>query len=130
MDRPQLFEYVKKTYGVEPDYPWHDWNAVLRHKDNQKWFGVVMEVERRKLGLKGDTLVDIINVKAEPMLIASLINRAGFYPSYHMNKENWISICLDGSAPDEEIKSLLDMSFGMTETKKKKGLHEPEESIL
>ena len=78
MDRPQLFEYVKKTYGVEPDYPWHDWNAVLRHKDNQKWFGVVMEVERRKLGLKGDTLVDIINVKAEPMLIASLINRAGF----------------------------------------------------
>ncbi|EJW92779.1 hypothetical protein EVA_19113, partial [gut metagenome] len=30
----ELFEWVKETYGTEPDYPWHDWNAVLRHKQS------------------------------------------------------------------------------------------------
>ena len=41
MNRQEIFEWVKATYGTEPDYPWNDWNAVLRHKDNNKWYGVV-----------------------------------------------------------------------------------------
>ena len=36
MNRQEIFEWVKATYGTEPDYPWNDWNAVLRHKDNNK----------------------------------------------------------------------------------------------
>lgn len=32
MNRQEIFEWVKATYGTEPDYPWNDWNAVLRHK--------------------------------------------------------------------------------------------------
>lgn len=31
MTRQEVFDYVKKTYGTEPDYPWMDDNAVLRH---------------------------------------------------------------------------------------------------
>ena len=27
-----------QQYGTEPEYPWHDWNAVLRHNDNNKWY--------------------------------------------------------------------------------------------
>lgn len=38
MTRKQLFEWVKEEYGTDPDYPWQDWNAVLRHKDSRKWY--------------------------------------------------------------------------------------------
>ena len=53
MTRKQLFEWVKEEYDTAPDYPWQDWNAVLRHKDSRKWYGLVMEVERSKLGMPG-----------------------------------------------------------------------------
>ena len=32
MERQQVFDFVKRSYGTEPDYPWADWNAVLRHR--------------------------------------------------------------------------------------------------
>lgn len=33
---------------------------------------------------------------------------------YHMNKEHWITAALDGSAPEDEIKILLAMSYDLT----------------
>lgn len=76
------------------------------------------EVERKNLGLDGDTLVDILNVKCDPILIGSLRMQPGFHPAYHMNKDKWISVRLDGSVPAEEIKSLIAMSYEMTGPKK------------
>ena len=35
MERSELFEWVKETYGTAPDYPWNDWNAVLRHAESK-----------------------------------------------------------------------------------------------
>ena len=49
--RQELFTWIRQQYGTEPEYPWHDWNAVLRHNDNNKWYGVVLEVSADKLGL-------------------------------------------------------------------------------
>ena len=37
MTRQELFTWVRQQYGTEPEYPWHDRNAVLRHNDNNKW---------------------------------------------------------------------------------------------
>lgn len=68
----EIFDYVKTRYNTVPDYPWHDANAVLRHADNRKWYGLVMEVGRDKIGLSGDGTVDVINVKCDPMLGGSL----------------------------------------------------------
>ena len=51
MERIKLFEWVKGVYGTEPDYPWNDWNAVLRHAENKKWYALIMEVPAQKLGL-------------------------------------------------------------------------------
>ena len=31
-----------------------------------------------------------------------------------MNKENWISILLDGSVPEDVIKNLINMSYELT----------------
>lgn len=95
-----------------------DWNAVLRHKENNKWYRLIMEIEQNKLGLDGDALVDVLNVKCDPILIGSLRMQPGFHPAYHLNKDKWISIRLDGSVHAEEIKSLIAMSCEMTGPKK------------
>ena len=44
-------------------------------------------------------------------MVGSLLRENGFYPAYHMTKSSWISVVLDGSADDEKIKMLLDISF-------------------
>lgn len=114
IERSELFEWVKETYGTAPDYPWNDWNAVLRHAESKKWYAVILEVSVQKLGLAGNQIIDILNVKSDPLLIGSLRSKQGYFPAYHMNKEKWVSIALDGSVPDDEIKNLLDMSYKLT----------------
>jgi len=114
MDRKEVFEWIWKTYGSEPDYPWNDWNAVIRHNDSKKWYGVIIEISETKLGLKGQRIVDVLNVKCDPFLIGTLRQKKGYFPAYHMNKEQWVSILLDGSATEEEIKNLLAMRYELT----------------
>lgn len=120
MDRQDIFELVRKKYGTEPDYPWDDWDAVLRHKDNGKWYGVIMEVKGSRLGLSDNNLVDILNLKADPELISTLLPLPGYFPAYHMNKEKWISILLGNSEADDNIQSLLQMSYELTLDRKGK----------
>ena len=119
MTRQELFDWCRQQYGTEPDYPWNDWNAVLRHTDNNKWYGVVLEVNRRKLGLADEGIVDILNVKCDPVMIGSLRMQSGFYPAYHMNKDKWISIMLDRPETEETIKDLLTLSYELTKGKSK-----------
>lgn len=114
MERKELFEWAKEGYGTNPDYPWNDWNCVLRHKENNKWYALIMEVPERKLGLAGDRIVDILNVKCDPILIGSLRMKPGYFPAYHMNKDKWISIILDGTVSDDEIKDLIELSYQLT----------------
>lgn len=120
MNREELFAWVLDAYGTEPEYPWGDNNAVLRHRENRKWYAAVLEVGRDKLGLTGDGMVDVVNVKCDPRLIGSLVTQPGFHRAYHMNKEKWISIRLDGSAAPEEIQMLLSLSYDLTGVKPKK----------
>ena len=114
MTRQEVFAYVKQRYGTEPDYPWMDSNAVLRHADSKKWYAVILEVRRDKLGLDGDGMVDVLNVKCDPILIGSLRLKPGFHPAYHMNKDKWLTIRLDGSVSPAEIQNLIDLSFRLT----------------
>ena len=44
-------------------------------------------------------------------MIGSLLDEEGFFPAYHMNKNNWITIVLNDSVPDEKIYSLLELSY-------------------
>ncbi len=119
MNRQEIFQWVKEQYGTEPDYPWQDANAVLRHQKNRKWYGLIMNVGRDKLGLSGGGDIEVLNLKCDPDLIGFLRSRPGFLPAYHMNKRQWISITLDDNVPDEEIRNLIHMSYGLTEPKKR-----------
>ena len=56
MNKPEFRDYIADVYGVTPDYPWESnpTFAVYRHKNNQKWFALVMDIPKEKLGLRGD----------------------------------------------------------------------------
>ncbi len=54
-----------------------------------------------------------MNVKCDPVLVASLVNENGLFPAYHMVKGKWITIML-GSVDAERIKWFLGMSFELT----------------
>lgn len=122
MDRNELLAYAAETYGVEPEYPWKRLPTfgVLRHPENKKWFGLVASVERSRLGLPGTDVVDVLNVKGDPVMNASLRNGTSILPGYHMNHESWLTVLLDGSLGEEEVFALLDQSFEITLPKKKR----------
>ena len=82
-----------------------------------------MDVPRIKLGLEGSEPLDVVNLKCDPILIGSLRTESGIFSAYHMNKESWISVALDGSVPDDQIKMLLDMSYDETAPKTKRKLY-------
>ena len=115
MDRQELLEWAKETYGTEPDYPWNDGNCVLRHENNRKWYALVMKLNEKKLGRQGDRIVDVLNVKCDPLLIGSLRTQPGYFPAYHMNKDRWLSIMLDGTVSPDEIKDLVKLSHQLTQ---------------
>ncbi len=116
MKKETLFKFIKDTYGVEPDYPWFDENGVVRHRDTGKWFGVIMNISAGKLGLNSEKKIDILNTKCDFSLIGSLRGKKGYYPAYHMNKTNWITIDIE-NVKDDEIKMLLDISYELTKKK-------------
>ena len=119
MNREELEAYILNHYSTEADYPWADTPraAVFRHVANRKWFALVMEVPRDKLGLAGAEKLDIVNFKCDPILIASLRGETGIFPAYHMNEASWITAALDGSVPAETIELLLDVSYELTKPK-------------
>ena len=116
MTRQELMDYIFDAYSVEPDYPFprDDVTCVFRHADNRKWFGIAMVVPYRTVGLNRAGNVDILNIKCDPVIMGPLRGKPGFRPAYHMNKDKWITVLLDGSAEREDIPALLDMSFSMT----------------
>ena len=55
-----------------------------------------------------------MNLKCNPdqaLMLREIFNAV--IPGYHMNKKHWNTICLDGSIPASEIKSMIDHSFGL-----------------
>lgn len=68
----------------------------------------------KTLGFPDTGRVDIINLKCDPLMIGSLLDGKRYLPGYHMNKEHWISLLLNGSIPLPEIYSLIDISYNIT----------------
>lgn len=114
--RKQVYDYISNKYDAQPEYLWFKFPqyAVFRQKQNNKWFGIIMNVQKNKLGLKGEDEVDILNVKCNPFLLDELLCKKGILPAYHLSKGSWVSILLDGSCNFSDIKSLIDESYNLT----------------
>lgn len=120
MNRKDVIAYIKKEFTVDGERLWLSFPdyIVFRNQQNKKWFAVIMDIDKRKQGLKGEDKADIINLKCDPLLIGSLCKNDGYLPAYHMSKQNWISVLLDGSVPDGEITDLIHLSYEMVDRKR------------
>lgn len=115
----QAIEYVKEHYGDELEFLWIDTPnaAVLRHKENKKWYAAMMAINARKLGLKKDETISVMNVKAKPEFIDELVDNVRYFRAYHMNKKHWLSIKLDESVDFKAVCELIDESWRITRKK-------------
>ena len=116
MTRNELKNYIYETYCIKPDCLWIKYPSyeVFRHADSKKWFAVIMDIPKAKLGLEGEGVISVVNLKNDPIMIGSLRKESGIFPAYHMNKAYWITVVLDGTVEESKIKWLLDMSFDLT----------------
>lgn len=115
MNREEIFNYVKEKYKTIPNYPWKKYPsyAVLKHNNN-KWYGIIMNISKDKLGILGNEEIDVLDIKCPPEIIGGLVKEKGFFSAYHMNKEHWITIALDKSINKEKIIQLIDLSYDLT----------------
>ena len=62
-------------------------------------------------------------------MVGSLLHCNGYLPAYHMNKTNWVSIRLDGTVPLDETATMLNLSYDLTQTKRKRSTRKSGETI-
>lgn len=109
----RMVRFIQEHYGAEPEFLWETYPnyAAFRVRENEKWFAVIMTVDRSKIGLPGHGSLEIMDLKDRPENVAQRIDEPSFFPAYHMNKKHWYTICLDGRVPDEELSALIQTSY-------------------
>ena len=116
MNRQEFAAYLADTYSVDGEHLFAKYPSflVFRHTENRKWFAVIMDIPRKNLKLPGEGEISVVNLKCDPRLIGSFREEPGIFPGWHMNKAHWLSVALDGTAEDEKIRFLVDMSYELT----------------
>lgn len=114
----ELILYIKEKYHIIPEQPWKKYPEKMAFKaaETNKWFALIMPVERKKLGLAEDGEVFIVNVKSDPEFIYMVSQTEGYMPAYHMNKQHWLTVLLDGTVPLNQIFERIDESYQLITT--------------
>lgn len=113
MQRKEILNYIKEQYNVEAEYPWDDTpdGAVFRHKDNKKWFALMMKVHGE----------EYLNIKTEPNYSDLLRNTYDYIiPAYHMNKEHWNTVIISKNVNKELVYDLINQSYQLTKKAKQR----------
>ncbi len=111
----RLTQAIFATYGDKPVFPWDNDDAgVFKNPHNSKWYALIMSIDRSKLDKKLSGEVEVVNIKLDEAKIPELHRQNGFYPAYHMNKKNWITITLDDTVPDDILLALVAESHAFT----------------
>ena len=114
--REEVLEFGLSFPDVYQDAPFHDDNwQLVRYKGNKKAFLWTYEK---------DGLINL-NVKVDP-------DKAFFWrdayssviPGYHQNKEHWNTVILDGSIPDNDIKTMIAESYDLISDSPSKRIYE------
>ena len=106
LTREEAISFCLTLKDVYEDCPFRDPNwTVIRHRANKKVFAWIYEKDGRIW----------INVKCDPQWRDFF--RSAFpsvVPGYHLNKEHWNSIILDGTVPEKEIRKMIGESYELT----------------
>ncbi len=108
--KSQAIEVCLAFGSVYEDYPFDQNWAAIRHNGTKKVFAFVYDYHGQGR----------MNLKAIPPLVVAWINTyPQVIPAYHMNKENWITVVLDGTLDDGIISALITDSYNLTKPKLK-----------
>lgn len=110
--REEVIEFCLTLNEAYEDKPFRDPNwTVIRHRANRKVFAWIFEREGHIW----------INVKCDPQWRDFWRDAfASVLPAYHLNKEHWNSVILDGSVPEDDLKRMIEESYELTRPKKGK----------
>ena len=110
-----VIKYIAEKYGDKLEFLWEkfDDNAIWRRQDNKKWYGIILTVTKNKLGLPSDERVEALDLRADPDRIPEMVDGVKIFGGWHMNKKHWITVCLDGSMPLDDICRMIDISYNL-----------------
>lgn len=109
--RKYIINFCMTFPEVYEDYPFKDktW-TLMRHKNNNKVFAWIFQ--------RQDNIW--INVKCDPEWIDFWRNAyKSVVPGYHLNKEHWNSIIMDGNVPDKDVRRMIGESYDLTRGKRR-----------
>jgi len=102
MDLEMLRKYCLNKNGAKEDFPFDEKTLVF--KVGSKMFGLT-NIYNQVLS---------VNLKCDPEISLSLrTDYPSVKPGFHMNKEHWNTVILDGSLEDDKIKWLIDLSYDL-----------------
>ena len=120
LTRSQVMDMALALPGAIADQPFEgDFDStVLRHAATGKWFGILMKAPRDKVGLDGPGGTEVLNLKCDPLVSFGMFRQyPDILPAYHMNKQLWITVRLEGDVPAETLRLLIRMSYDLTDRK-------------
>ncbi|MCR8632090.1 MmcQ/YjbR family DNA-binding protein [Paenibacillus radicis (ex Xue et al. 2023)] len=107
----KIIEYCLKKKGATKDYPFGPDPLVL--KISGKMFALFFEN-------KG-----YLNLKCDPVIAENLREQhETVRPAYHMNKQHWNTITIDGSLPVSDVFAMIDHSYDLVVKNLPKSLRE------
>ncbi len=107
--------FLHAEYGGVPEFLWTTFPSygVYRQEKTGKWYAFIGRIARRRLdpSAEAETEVEVLNVKVAGHSLEDLLKRDGYYRAYHMNKKTWVSVSLDDTVEDEEIREMIRGSY-------------------
>lgn len=102
MTRLQLIEACLSKPGSYEDWPFGPETLVIKVRG--KMFALFGEQDGHPC----------VSLKCDPLLAPDIRARhPAVTGAYHMNKEHWNRLVSDGSVPEQEVRWMIDMSYGL-----------------
>jgi len=110
MTYKELHEYLLTFTGARLDFPFGEDTSVYKIGDSEdaKMFALIAD-KAKPLRL---------SLKCDPILAEKLREvYETVVPGYHLSKKHWNTIILSGQVPDDELKSLIQISYRLVNEK-------------
>ena len=108
-----IHAYIRTHYQAEPVKAFKEDPGieVFARPDNGKWFAATKNIRCSSVDVAGDGRIEILNVRLDPRVVGSLRTREGYRPAWHMNRNKWVTVLLDGSVNEDEVHDLIDQAY-------------------
>lgn len=113
MKHKDIHDYLLQLDNVWVDFPFGETTSVYRkgHEDDGKLSNMVALIDKNSNPLR-------LSLKCDPLLAIKLReDYETVVPGYNLNKKYWNTIICTGQVPDDELKSLITISYRLVGSK-------------